>query len=138
MFCGLVQALNTTSSSKGDTTPRATFHTPFHFSANTPVQPHYPEANINGDAVATWDMTTPFGAKAGQIDGQSLHTVEENNSHDAENGEQYVVWDGSGLSLIRRLGQYLLSPTFRHSTTTPKRTTHQLVSSTGRAHPAPQ
>ena len=31
--------------------------------------------------------------KAGQADGQSLHTVAGANSHDKENGELYVVCD---------------------------------------------
>ena len=50
--------------------------------------------------MATWDMNTPYGAKAGQIDWQSLHIVEGNNSDDKENDGQYVVWDGSGFPLI--------------------------------------
>jgi hypothetical protein len=50
--------------------PSSTYHTPFHFSTNIPVQPQYPEANINGDAAVTWDMNTDLWSKAGQIDGQ--------------------------------------------------------------------
>ena len=97
----LIQALYTTSLSQCDITPRVTYHTPFHFPTNIPVQPHYHEANVSDDAAATWDMSTICGEKASQIDGQSLHIVEETNSHDKENDEQYVVWDGAGLSLIR-------------------------------------
>jgi hypothetical protein len=103
MSSGLIQALNTTSVSRCDITPRGTSHTPFYLSTNIPVQPHYPEANINGDTVATWEMNTARGAKAGQIDGQSLHIAEGPNSHDKENDEQYVIWNGSGLSLTRRV-----------------------------------
>ena len=47
-------------------------------------------------------MNTVCGTKAGQIGGQSLHTVEGTHSHDKEDDEQYVVWDGPALSLIRR------------------------------------
>ena len=43
-----------------------------------------------------------YGTKAGQIDKQILHTVEGNESRDKENDEQYVVWNHSGFSLIRR------------------------------------
>ena len=101
MSPGLIQALNTTDLSQCDT-PRVTYHTPFYFSTNLPVQPQYTEANLSDDAVATWDMNTACGEKAGQIDGQSLHIVEGTNSHDKENDEQYVVWMGAGLSLIRQ------------------------------------
>jgi hypothetical protein len=133
----LVQALNTTSASQCGITSRATIHTPLDFSTSIPVQLRYPEVNINGDATVTWDMTTTYDAKACQINEHSLHTVENNNSHARENNEQYVVWGGSGSSLIRPgLGQGLSSPILRHSTSTPKRTTHPLVSSTGRAQPA--
>jgi len=102
MFSGLFQAPNTTNASQCDITPRVAYHSPFYFSTNIPAQPHYPEANTNGDVVVTRDMNTACGAKAGQIDEQSLHTVEGTHSHDKENDKQYVVWDGSGLSLIRR------------------------------------
>jgi hypothetical protein len=47
------------------------------------VQSHYPETNTSRDAVATWDMNTACGEEAGQIDGQSLHTVEGTHSHQA-------------------------------------------------------
>jgi hypothetical protein len=102
MSPGLIQALNTIGSSQREITPRVVYHTPFYFSPNIPVQPHCSEANINRDAVATWDMNTACGAKAGQIDGQGLHTVEETHSHDKENDEQYVVWGGYRFSLTRR------------------------------------
>jgi hypothetical protein len=100
MGSGLIQALNMSGSSQREITPRLTYHTPtpFYFFPNIPVQLHYPEANTNGTAVATWDMNTACGAKAGQIEGQSPHTVEETHSHDKENDEPYVVCDGSGLS----------------------------------------
>ncbi len=94
----LIQACNTTSLSQYDTTP-PTYHTPFYSSTNNPVQPQYPEANINGDAAVTWDMNI---TKAGQIDQQGLHTVEDDKSHDKENDEQYAVWNRSGFSLIGR------------------------------------
>ena len=45
-------------------------------------------------------MDDGYGEKAGQIDGQSLHIVDGNNSDEKENDEQYVFCDGSGLSLI--------------------------------------
>jgi len=67
-----------------------------------PVQPHYPEANTNGDAMAIWGMNPACGAKAGQVDGPSLHTVDGTHSHDKENDEQYVGLGGSRPSLIRR------------------------------------
>jgi len=51
--------------------------------------------------MAIWGMNPAYGAKPGQIDGLSLHTVEGTHSHDKENDEQYVGWDGSRLSLIR-------------------------------------
>ena len=60
MSSGLMEAPNTTSSSQCEITPRATYHTTFYFSTNIP---HYPDANINGDAVATWDMNTAYGEK---------------------------------------------------------------------------
>ncbi len=88
MSPGLIQACDTTSLSQCDTTP-------FYFSTDIPVQPQYPEANINGDAAATW-------VNAGQIDEQNLHTIEDNKYRDKENDDQYVVWNRSGLSLIRR------------------------------------
>ena len=133
---GSIQAPNMTSLSQCDTTPRVTYHTPFHFSTNIPVQPHYPKANVSDDAAATWDMNTACGAKASQIDGQSLHILEGTNSHDKENDAQYVVWDGAGLSNTTGLGQDLLPLTFLHSTGTPKRTVCRPVSSTRRAQPA--
>jgi len=102
MFLGLFQALNTTNVSQCDIIPRVKYHAPFYFSTNIPAQPHYPEANTNDDAVVTRDTNTACGANAGQIDGQSFHIVEGVNPHDKENDEQYAVWDGSGLSLIRR------------------------------------
>ena len=55
---------------------------------------------MNGDAAVTWDMNATCGTKVGQIDDQSLHTAEDNNSRDKENDEQYVVWNRSGFSLI--------------------------------------
>ena len=82
---GLIQACNTISSSQYDITPQITHHTPFYFSTCFPVQPHCPEAIINGDAPVTWDVNT---TKAVQIDEQSLHTVEGNKSHDKEYDEQ--------------------------------------------------
>jgi hypothetical protein len=91
MSSGLVQALNTTSLSQYDTTPRATVHTPFDFSTNIPVQPCYPEVDRNGDAAVTWDMTTAYDARASQINEHSLHTVGNNNSPAKENNGQYVV-----------------------------------------------
>jgi hypothetical protein len=67
------------------------------------MQPRYPEVDINGDAAVTRDMTTTYGEKGCQINEHDLHTV--------ENNEQYVVWGGSGCSLIRPgLGQGLSSP----------------------------
>ena len=45
-------------------------------------------------------MNTAYGEKTGQIDGQSVHIVDGNNSDEKEKHEQYVVSDGSGLSLI--------------------------------------
>jgi hypothetical protein len=39
-------------------------------------------------------------AKSGQMDGRSPHTVAGTLCHGKD--EQYVVWDGSGFSLIRR------------------------------------
>jgi hypothetical protein len=101
MSSGLVQAFNTTSLSQCDITSRATTHTPFDFSTNIPVQPCYPEVNINDNAAVTWDMATTNDTKARQINDHSLHTVENNNSHAKENNEQYVVWGGSACSLIR-------------------------------------
>ena len=76
--------------------------TPFYLSTNIPVQPHYPEANLNGDAALTWKMDMTCGTKACQTDERSLKNVEENNSRDKENDEQYVDWICSGFSLIRR------------------------------------
>src|SRR5258706_14426984 len=93
----LIQACNTTSLSQYDTTP-PTYHTPFYSSTNNPVQPQYPEANINGDAAVTWDMNI---LNAGQIDEHSLHT-EDDKYCDKENNDQYVIWNRSGFSLIRR------------------------------------
>ena len=100
MFPGLIQACIMTNSSQYDIIPQITHQTPLYFSTYFPVQPHYPEAIINGDAAVTWDMNTTCGTKAGQIDEQSLHTVETNKSRDKENDEQYVVWNHSGFSLI--------------------------------------
>ena len=102
MSPGLIQACNTTNSSQCDITRQIPLHGPFYFSTNTPVQPHYPEAIINGDAAVTWDMNTTRGTKAGQINEQSLYTVDDNKSRDKENDEQYVVWNLLGFSLIRR------------------------------------
>ena len=102
MSPGLIQACNTTSSSQFDITPQITHHTPFYFSTNIPVQPHYPEAIINDDAAVTWDLNTACGTKAGQRDEQCLHTGEDNKPRDKEHDEQYVVWNRSGFSLIRR------------------------------------
>ena len=102
MSPGLIQACNTTSSSQCDITPQITYHAPFYFSTYFPVQPHYPEAIINGDAAVTWDMNTTSGTKAGQTDEQSLHTREGNKSRDKENDEQYVVWNRSWPFLIRQ------------------------------------
>ena len=102
MSPGLIQACNTTSSSQCDINHRTTYHNHSYFSTIIPIQPHYPEANINGDAAVTWDMNTTCGAKVGQLDEQSLHTVEDNESRDNENHEQYVVWNRSRFSLIRR------------------------------------
>ena len=91
MSPGLIQACNPTSLSQCDITPQITYHNPFYFSTNIPVQPHYPEAIINGDAGVMWDMNTACGTKAGQIDEKCLGTVGDNNSCDKENDEQYVV-----------------------------------------------
>ena len=102
MFPDMIQACNPTSSSQCDITPQITYHTPFYISIDIPAQPHYPEAIINGDPAVTWDMNATCGIKAGQIDEQHLHTGEDNNSRDKENDEQYVVWNHSGFSLIRR------------------------------------
>ena len=77
-----------TSLSQWDITPQITYHTPIYFSTSIPVQPHYPEAIINGNAAGTWDMNTTCGTKAGQIDEQILQTVEDNKSRDKENDEQ--------------------------------------------------
>ena len=110
MSPGLIQACNTTSLSQYDITPQIAYHVPFYFSTSIPVQPHYPEAIINGDVAETWDMNTACRTTAGQIDEQSLHTIEENNSRDKEDDEQYVVWNRSGFSLIRR-GRSLLVAT---------------------------
>ena len=102
MSPGLIQACNTTSTSQCNITPQIAYHTPFHFSTNIPGQPHYPEAIINGDSAGRWDMNTTCGTKAGQIGEQRLHTIEDNKSRDKENDEQYVVWNRSGFSPIRR------------------------------------
>src|SRR5882757_6081683 len=131
MSPGFIQACNATSLSQHDTTP-STYHTPFHFSTNIPVQPQYPEANINGDAAVTWDMNV---IKASQIDERSLHTVEDDKSRDKGDDDQYVVCNRSGWSLIR-LGQYLSSPILRHQTSNPRRSTNRPLSSTRRAQPA--
>ena len=101
MSPGLKQISNTTSLSQCNITPQITYHTPFYFSTNILVQPHYPEASINSDAATTWDMNTACGTKAGQIDEQGLHTVEDNNFRGKENDEQYVVWNRSWFYLIR-------------------------------------
>jgi len=86
--------------------------------------------------MATWGMNTACGAKAGQIDGPGLHTVEGTHSHDKENDEQYVGWGGSEPSNPTGFGQdwLLISPP--HSNSTPKITARQPVSSTRRAQPA--
>ena len=117
MSPGLIQACNATSSSQLNTTPQITHHTPFYFSTYFPVQPHYPEAIIDGDAAVTWDMNTTCGARAGQIDKQCLHTGEGNKPREKENDEQYVVWNRTGYSLIRRSRSQLVvanTPTSRH------------------------
>ena len=88
MFSGLIQGPNTNSSSQCEIIPRVTYHTPYYFSTNVPVQPQYPDANINGDAAPTWGMNTAYGEKADQIDGKSLHIVEGNN---LDNAQQCVV-----------------------------------------------
>ena len=68
----------------------------------------YPPAGTPGQSLFCAQILLPlhantaYGAKAGQIDGQSLHTIEETSSHDGENDEQYVVCDGPGHSLIRQ------------------------------------
>ena len=98
----MIQACNKTSSSLFDITPQITYHTPFYLSTYFPVQPHYPEAIINGDAAVTWDLSTTCGTNTGQMDEQSLYTVEGNKSRDGENDEQYVVWNRSEFFLIRR------------------------------------
>ena len=79
--------------SQCDITPQITYHTPIYFPTNNPVQPHYPEAIISGDAGVTWtwDINPTCGTKSGQIDEQSLHTVGDDKSRDKENDEQYVV-----------------------------------------------
>ncbi len=128
MSPGLIQACNTTSLSQCNITPQTTYHTPFYFSAIIPVQPHYPE--IDGDAVMM------CGTKAGQIDEQSLHTVEDNKFHDKENDEQYVVWKRFGFTLIGRVGQDSLSPILRYPASTPRTHTNRLVSPTRRSQPA--
>jgi len=102
MFSGLFQPPNTTNVSQCNITPRVTYHSPFYLYTNIPEQPHYPEENTNGDAVVTRDMNTAYEAKAGQINAQRIHAVEGTHSYDKGNDEQYVAWDGSGLSLIRR------------------------------------
>jgi hypothetical protein len=99
----LIQALNTTSTIQREITPPVTYYDPVYSSTNIPVQPHYAEANTNGDALVTWGMNTACGTKAGQIDGRGLHTVEGTNSRNKENDERYVGWDGTGLSLIQRV-----------------------------------
>ena len=132
MSPGLIQACNTTSSSQCDITSQITHHTPFYFSANTPVQPHYPEAIINGDEAVTWDLNTTCGTKAGHIDEQGLYTVEGNKSRDRENDEQYVVWNRSRFSLIRQGRPRLIvanPPTPRHHA----QETHQSASLTHQA-----
>jgi len=83
----LIQALNATSLGQCKITPRVTYHAPFYFSANVPGQPHYPEANRYDDSAAKQHMNTVCGTKAGQIGGQSLHTVEGTHSHDKEDDE---------------------------------------------------
>ena len=98
MSPGLIQACNATSLSQLDTNP-STNHTHFSFSTNIPVQPQHPEANINGDAGVTWEMSV---IKAGQIDERRLHTVEDDKPRAMENDDQYVVWNCSQFSLIRR------------------------------------
>ena len=132
MFPGLIQACNATSSSQCDITPQITYHTPFYFSTNTPAQPHNPEAIINGDTAVTWDMNATCGTKSDQIDDQSLHTVEDNKSRDKENDEQYVVWNRSVFSLIRRRRSQLVV------TNTPKANQHtqEIHQSAGLPHQA--
>ena len=95
MSPGFIQACNMISLNQCDITP-------FYFSTNVPVQPHYPEANMNGDAAVTWDMNLIDGTNAGPIYEQFLHSVEDNKSRDKENDERYVDWIFSGFSLIRR------------------------------------
>ena len=102
MSPGLIQACNATSSSQCDIAPQITHHTPFYLSTHFLAQSHYPEAIISGVEAVTWDMNTTYGTKVGQIDEQSLHTVEGNKPRDKENDEQYVLWNRSGFSLIRR------------------------------------
>ena len=77
------------------TAPRATPYTSFYSSTNTSVPLRYPEADINDDAAATWDMTTR-DARASQIDGHGIRAVEGDNGNDKEKEGWYVVWDGSG------------------------------------------
>ena len=132
MSSGLIQACNKTNSSQCNISPQITHNTPFYFSANIPVQPHYPEPIINGDEAVTWDLNTTCGAKAGHIDEQGLYTLEGNKSRDRENDEQYVVWNRSRFSLIRRGRPRPIianPPTLRHHA----QETHQSASLTHQA-----
>jgi len=101
MFFRLFQALNTTNASQCDINSRVTYHTPFYSSTNISPQPHYPDVNPKGDVMVTRYVNTACGEKMGQIDGQNRQAVAGTHSHDKGNGEQYVVWHGSGLSQVR-------------------------------------
>ena len=125
MSTGFIQACNPTNSSQYGITPQITYHAPF----NIPAQPHYPEANINGDAAVTWDVNATRGTKSGQIDEQTLHTVEDNMSHDKEDDEQYVVWNHSGSPLIRRARSRLVVA----NTPTPNQHAQEIHQSAGLA-----
>ena len=127
MSPGLIQACNPTSPSQYDITTRTTCHTPFYFSTNIPVQPHHPEPNTSGDAAVTWDMSATCGTKVGQIDEQSLHAVKDNRSRDKKNEEQYVVWNHSGFSLIRRGRSRLVVA----NTPKPNQHAHEIYQSAG-------
>ena len=132
MSPGLFQACNAVSSSQCDITPHITQYTPLYFPTNIPVQPHYPETIINGDAAATWDMDTIRGTKSGQIAEQQLHTGEDDKSRDKENDEQYVVWNLPGFSLIRRSRSRLIVA----NTSTPNRHAHENHQSASLTHQA--
>ena len=87
------QAFDPTSMHQYHSASQATPYASFCTSTNMTVPLRDPEANINGEPVATIDMTT---ARASQIDTQCIHTVEGDSGNDKEKDERCVVWDGTG------------------------------------------